>query len=430
MIVFTAIVVWMELYILLIANFLILDYFVLRYFGWGKVDRVIVRIRESNIFIRMSIFLVALVVFTMLSKTLFFDMYVVTTSYNQSSLMKGDRVFVDKLSFGPRMPITHIAIPFLHSTIPFTNKKSFIQIDKKYNFEKDYKRLKGISNISNNDIIVYNHPFADTVCKNMRYKNYIDLVKKYGKRQIQSKIDLFGKIDIMPVDKINYAFSRCVGLPGDRVEITASKLFVNDFEIENRNTATYNYLVRLKQGTLLNPEMLRKLNITENEVKKELKDVYNIKMTIESAKKLIGMSFVSDVKRRIKIFEEGEREAYPRGLKKLWNSDHMGPLFVPQKGDEIELNLKTLPYYRAIIEKFESNKVFVKGDGVYVNSKRRESYTIQKDYYFVVNDNRTVIDDSRRWGFIPEDYIIGVAKFVVYSKDEDGFNLNRIFKNL
>ncbi len=414
---FSVLVIWLQWYLLLLGNLLILDYFYIRFFQWSKTDKLLEFISELSIYIKLVLLVIVIYIAANFVRIFIFDVYEVSSNDSNSTLVIGDKVFVNKLSYGPRLPISPLSIPLVFNNFPFTKQFSYI------NRTVDYKRLWGTGDIDNGDLVVFNHPFKDSVFSKYRGEYYKNVKRKYPRNS--KSVEMFGEVRSVPIDRIEYHFSRCFGTPGDRIEISNGRIFLNDLEVDEPEFVRYDYLVRIEKGYI---DYLRfgKIGIKKEDVTTVIKNVYNIRMTIKSAELLQRFSHVTNVQCRLKIKDEGEKYIYPVGYTKDWNTDNIGPIIVPQKGQTISLNPKTLPFYKTIINKFEGNSVYVKGNVVILNGVAKDVYTFKKDYYYVINDNRTSIDDSRYIGFIPEDYIIGTAECVLFSNNSESFKWRRI----
>ena len=321
----------------------------------------------------------------------FFEAYMIPTSSMEKTLLVGDYLFVSKANYGARLPMTPLSFPFAHHTMPFTRStKSYSEA-----IRLPYMRLPGFQKIKRNDIIVFNYPMEE----------------------------------FRPVDKRDNYIKRCVGLPGDTLEISNRTLFVNQKNAYEPENLQYEYFVRTN-GNPVNQNSLAKLQITEGGLRVQSGDLYAYMLTNENAEKIKSFENVLKVEpiyRDKGIFDPhtptfpNYKDVYP------WNIDNFGPLVVPQKGDTIKLTMKNIPIYRRIINIYEDNSLSVSGEDIYINDKKTNEYIVKMDYYFMMGDNRHNSADSRFWGFVPQDHIIGKAWLIWLSlEDSNEFFWNRI----
>ena len=376
------------------------------------------------------------VVAALIIRTYVFEAFTIPTSSMEKSLCVGDYLIVSKIHYGPKRPNTPISFPFVHNTLPFSKtKKSYVEWIK-----LPYHRYPGVSTMKRYDPIVFNYPAGDTVCENYQSSvNYYDLVREYGRKSVwDGKVVVningaatpCGKVISHPVDKRENYIKRLIGMPGDTLRIIDGVVFINGekaFEPENMQ---HNYTV-VTTSNGINQKTLDKFNITEG-YRTADPNTFVLNISAKVSQELIKLPFVTSVMRNIQAPGEGtgtnlfpnRPDLYP------WNVDNFGPLYIPQKGVTIPLNLNNLPLYERIIHAYELHDLKVQGDKIYIDGKEADSYTFEMDYYWMMGDNRHNSADSRFWGFVPENHIVGKAVFVWLSidKEKGGIRWNRMFR--
>lgn len=348
----------------------------------------------------ISSLLFAIVVATFVH-TYFIQPFTIPTSSLEKSLLVGDFLFVSKVNYGARTPMTTVALPMVHDTIPLTKKKSYLTWP-----ELPYFRLPGFQNIERNDIVVFNWP--------------IDTVYKF-RDQSGLRVD-------KPIDKKSNYVKRCVGVPGDQLEIKDGIVFVNGKELilPERARPQFSYKIALDGKTPIDFEyLLNDMDITDGAgfMDAEKRDTLFIAaLTATNAERLQHIPGITGVQKIIS--KEVEPGIFPHINK--WNRDNFGPIYIPQQGKTVPLNLETLPFYKAIITDYEKNILQVTGSEIRINGKIATSYTFQQNYYWMMGDNRHNSEDSRYWGYVPENHVVGKPTFIWMSYDSNGKGLKKI----
>jgi signal peptidase I len=360
---------------------------------WKKKEKKEKKKEKSEIKSWFNAILFAVVAATIL-RTFLIEAYTIPTSSMEKSLLIGDFLFVSKVSYGPRVPMTPIAFPLVHHTLPFTKKTpaylKWIQLN--------YYRMKGLGDVERNDCVVFNYPADDAL---------------HPER---------------PIDKKENYIKRCVGIPGDVIEIKNTDLYVNGEPqaISEKMRNQFRYFVKT-DGTLFSERTLNKYNIYEGQILSRNGD-YELMLNDESLAAIKRFTYVKKVE---KIFiDKGIKVNSPELIfpedNFNWNLDNFGPIKIPQAGTQVEIDTKNIELYRRIIETYENNKLEIIDGEIYINDNLASNYTFKMDYYWMMGDNRHNSLDSRYWGFVPEDHVVGKALFIWMSWDKNKKGINKI----
>ena len=355
----------------------------------------------------------------------FFQMYVIPSSSMEKTMLVGDYLYVSKLTYGPQMPNTPLAFPFVHHTMPFsTTKKSFSEAIK-----WPYKRLKGLRDVERDDVVVFNFPAGDTVLLENQGVTYYDVlrdyVREYGQKQGREELAKNYTIISRPVDKRENYIKRCVAIAGDSIQIINTRLYVNGKE--QAEIAEKQYCYSIETTSPLSAYAIENLGITEISGGG---NYYFSPLTDSMVEQLRSMDNVTRIEPYI-----AQDECFPYSEQYAWTADNMGPLWIPKEGATIELNEQTWPLYERVIDVYEDNDVEVRDGHYYINGQEAKEYTFKMDYYWMMGDNRHNSADSRYWGFVPEDHIVGKASFIWFSTDANksfpsNIRWNRLFKKV
>ena len=339
--------------------------------------------------------------------TYFMQPYTIPTSSLEKSLLVGDFLFVSKFHYGARVPMTTVAAPMVHDTIPFIKRKSYLNKEQlPFIAELPYLRLPGLQKIKRNEIVCFNWP-VDTMV-NMFYTD-----KKYYK----------------PIDKKTNYVKRAVGIAGDTLEVINGYVYINGKknQLPERAKLQFSYLVQPKKNKFNKRVMINNYDITDRFGPINSNYTYKFMgISEKSLEKLKNHTNVSWIKKD--TFTKGYRDSsiFPQNPSFDWNNDFFGPIYIPQKNKSIKITKANLPIYKRLIEVYENNKLEIKGSEIYINGVQTNEYKFKQDYYWLMGDNRSNSQDSRTWGFVPFDHVVGKPVFKWLSIDYNAKGFNKI----
>ncbi|MFV0345229.1 MAG: signal peptidase I [Bacteroidales bacterium] len=416
-------VIWMQNLWLLPGLIIIFDYHITKKVNWTFWKKRKPKGYKYSTVTEWVDALIFAVVVAYFIRMFFVELYVIPTPSMEKSLLVGDYLLVGKYNYGTRMPNTPLAIPFMHNTIPGTDSKSYSELIK-----NPYKRLAGLEKIKNNDIVVFNFPEGDTVALKNSNQSYYQIIRTIGRKTVWDNPNEYGKVISRPVDKRDNYIKRCVAIPGDELQIKQGVLYING-EINHMYNGIQNrYIIRFKQGQTVPLHDLQKLGVEDANA---LKDASGIVATLseEQRAKITKIPAVEKIDIYYKSLDSYDPAIFPHDAKYMWNHDNFGPLKIPAKGKTVSLSQDNISIYRRIISVYEANTLEERDGKIFINGEEASSYTFKMDYYWMMGDNRNNSLDSRYWGFVPEDHVVGKALMVVFSKSaRDGIRFKRIMK--
>lgn len=440
-------ILWMQNRWLALGYILLADIYLTKYIPWGAWKKTnnptlksIYDWIDDIIFALVAVYFINLFIF---------QNYQIPSSSLEKSLLVGDYLFVSKVSYGPRVPNTPLSFPLVQNTLPIFNCKSYLDWPS-----WDYKRVAGLGQIQRNDIVVFNFPAGDTVATLQQNPDYYTLVQMYGREAVRMNKQSFGEIIYRPVDKRENYVKRCVGLPGDSLSIRNNQVYINGKAAQNPKNMQLNYFVETETPltetmfcnwgvsrddympygqpcTVTDPETLSFLGFQPN-ANGAYNLVYRFPMTEAMVAQVKKLPSVKKVIVEPEII--GGTMYYPVDYDNGWTRDNYGPIWIPKRGATIELTPENLALYRRCIKNYEHNELEEKDGVVYINGEKATTYTFQYDYYWMMGDNRHNSADSRSWGFVPEDHIVGKPIMIWLSLDKDrslfdgGIRWNRLFR--
>lgn len=393
-------VIWLGNFWWLLGLAVIFDVFITRKVHWNFWKK---RYKEGekhsalNDWLDAIIFAVIVVTFI---NTFFFQAFKIPSSSMERTLYTGDHLFVSKLTYGPRVPQTPLTIPFTHNVI--FGKESYSTL-----IQNDYRRLKGIREVRRGDNVVFGFPHGDTVLRKAPAEDYHTLVRVLGKEAVSR----LGETVVRPTDKKDHYVKRCVALPGDTLEIKEGLVWINGEKQEVYEGIQLSYKVKTN-GQRINAKILDKIgmNVQELYFDASLPGYPAMMLTAQALEEISQLSNVVSIEDNLdRNPEECSLEIFPFTEDSGWTRDFYGPLWIPKKGETVSLNSANLPLYERIIAVYEGSDL--------QEAIRKGEYTFKQDYYFMMGDNRHNSLDSRYWGFVPEDHLVGRPVVVWLSTD-------------
>ena len=350
--------------------------------------------------------------------TYFIQPFTIPTSSLEKSLLVGDFLFVSKFHYGARIPMTTVALPMVHDSIPLLKKKSYLFDDdfsKKESsllnlFQIPYMRLPGLQKIERNDIVVFNQP-ADTLLD----MNNFNPDRNYYK----------------PIDKKTNLVKRCVGISGDTLEVRKGYVFINGklSKLSDRARLQFSYTIKFKiqfSSYESATNLLKYYDITDDLYYDPKTGDYFVNATEEAANNARENPYIESLVLRKEKKANRDFKIFPHAANYNWNVDFFGPIYIQEKGKTITINTDILPLYKRLITEYEGHQLVVKGHQIFIDGNLTTTYTFKQNYYWMMGDNRDNSRDSRYWGFVPFDHVVGKPVFIWFSWNTNGKGIHKI----
>jgi signal peptidase I len=417
---------WMQNAWLLFGLIVFADIFLTKIIPWGGWKK------SKNPSVRHALEWIDDILFALIAvyfiNLFVFQNYQIPSSSLEKTLLVGDYLFVSKLSYGPRVPNTPLSFPLVQNTFPVIDTKSYFDWP-----EWGYKRVTGLGEVKRNDIVVFNFPAGDTIALKVQNPDYYTLLAMYGREAILLDKGTYGDVIYRPVDKRENYVKRCVGMPGDTLLIVNNQLYIDGVAAKNPEKMQLNYFVET-DGSVITEEQFRLMDVSKDDRKMasgqtlsylgftpnasgQFNPVYHFPLTQK------GKEIAERLPTIKKILIEPDfgidDYTYPVDYRTGWSRDNYGPLWIPKKGATIQLTERNIGLYKRCIRNYENNTFEEKDGKVFINGKEETSYTFKYDYYWMMGDNRHNSADSRSWGFVPEDHVVGKPILIWLSIDKD-----------
>lgn len=360
-------------------------------------------------------------------RTFFIEAYTIPTPSMEKSLLVNDYLFVSKMHYGARLPMTPLAVPFVHNTLPGSNIKSYSELIK-----APYKRFWGFSEVQRYDDVVFNFPEGDTIIAEYPDKDYYSF--KYAMGEAAVKHDF--TVQSRPIDKTDNYIKRCVGVAGDILEVKDGILFVNNAPATPFKHLQRSYYVRTNNNLGFNEETLNDLNVEIMENFNNSYVHYLFNGTEENMAKLKQLANVDSmgpyVAPKGRVPDSPMNVCFPRDTVNFkWNVDNYGPITIPKRGATVTLTPQNMAMYERLISVYEKHTLTSNPDGSFnIDGKKTNTYTFDMNYYWMMGDNRHNSLDSRYWGFVPENHVVGKAWFIWMSYGKEGIRWKRLFRSV
>lgn len=352
-------------------------------------------------------------------RTFFFEAYTIPTGSMEGTMLVNDYLFVSKLAYGPRVPMTPLAVPLVHNTLPLTGGKSYTEA-----VHWNYRRIPGFGHVKRNDVVVFNFPAGDTVITQFPDQDYYKACRSEGRDYIWNNFQIITR----PVDKKENYIKRCVAVAGDVLEVKNGVVHINGKAAPLYPHSKLFHIVTTNgrpPGIDENVEYIKQFDQThfqynlENEQVEQVRKAPNV---VSVTPLTMPAGFVTP--------DPGDWCFPFDSANYKWNADNYGPLTIPKEGVTVSLTPQNIPLYRRIIKNYEGNTLEERDSTIIINGQAATSYTFKMNYYWMMGDNRHNSLDSRYWGFVPEDHIVGKAWFVWLSYGPKGIRWSRLLHGI
>ena len=435
---------------LLVVPF-VYDVYITKIIKWQWWKESVAPVKCVMSLVYTSVFVLVAVYFINL---FLFQNYMIPSGSLEKSLLKGDYLFVSKLSYGPRIPETPLTMPLTQHTLPVVECKSYVEWP-----HWEYRRAKGLGKVELNDIVVFNYPSGDTLCSAPQYQakdfyrtcyevgyrlnpqhtdpdtldsetrlKFFQTIYQAGRQYIADTPEEYGEIVTRPTDRRENYVKRCVGLPGQTLEIKNCIVYLDGKPNKEPDNVQYTYHLTLKKK--LPDDLIQELGISMEDLTNH--NQFGYMSLTPHAINVLGAR--KDIVESITLNTSyDEWDIYPLNGNNHWTRDNYGPIWIPKKGETLKLTLDNLPVYERPIRAYEGNELEVRDGKIFINGKETKEYTFKMDYYWMQGDNRHNSADSRYWGFVPEDHIVGKPIFIWWSNDLNsrgmsGIRWQRLFR--
>lgn len=425
---------------LLIFWLLLADIYITSYVPWGWWKKKTGFLRTLMAWVDAIVYALVLIYFIF---AFLGQQYEIPSSSLEKSLLVGDRLWVNKTVYGARVPQTPLHFPLAQHTLPIVNTKSYID-----NPQLPYHRIPGYREVKRGDIVVFNYPQGDTVAVKIPNPDYYQICHELRANGVQDPLSyikanpqMFGEVVVRPVDRRENYVKRTIGLPGERLKIVDDKIFVDGREIRQPENVQFNYIVPVSGN--ISTEKWQSIGVSLDDIQASPTrneyagfSFYDVPLTkkmkaeVEKWPEVIGPLQTEAESRFYDL-----SGVFPLDANYGWTRDNMGEIWIPKRGVTLHLTKENYPLYERAIRTYEGNSLEMKDGKIYINGKQTEYYTFKMDYYWMMGDNRDRSADSRYWGFVPEDHIVGQPLFIITSFDKDRgwtdgkIRWNRTFRN-
>ncbi|OMP80782.1 signal peptidase I [[Flexibacter] sp. ATCC 35208] len=356
-----------------------------------------------------------------LIRTFIFEAYTIPTPSMEKTLLVNDFLFVSKISYGPRIPMTPLAVPFTHHTLPFTKySKAYSEA-----VHWKYRRLPGFSDVKRYDVVVFNFPEGDTVALENQDQSYYQMVRAYGRETVWEQNHVISR----PVDKRENYIKRCMAVAGDTLTIKEGVVYINGQQAPIPSESERRYWVTTT-GDALNPSRLDEMDIDAGTDGPYDSVKYRYNLTSAAAATLKSWPVVTNLVPFVNPNPE-EVAVFPHDTAHYhWTEHNFGPLYIPKKDATVKIDATTIAFYDRIISVYEGNKLENRNGQIFINDQPATSYTFKMNYYWMMGDNRDNSLDSRYWGFVPEDHVVGKAWLIWMSYGKGSIRWSRLFRTI